>query len=756
MKLKLLLYLMLLSAFISAQEPNRSLIISEVRLDGKEEQKHFEFTNMGNSDIDLSEYKFGGMRPYISTPVLDVFNDPWIPEGGHSFMLPAKVLKPGESFVIAPAWDYGPKMYKLRAKGFEGFERRKQIEFLDLADLLIHFSEASEINLSTHPHVKDSISVIDAFSFIMLQSNEGTGGFYLEHHFAPGDSAVVDQVNSNFDNAGKNFAESYDVAGVAGATGNSLLLRKYSIKTGNLDFFNSRGVGVDDSEWMVIPLSNGQNAWRDLWWTVGNHGAYELNETTLESDIINVDFAGKTITVPWGIRRLDDIMRNIEKKPGLAWHYHLNDNRQDSLYYSARTGDKLTVYVAGNTLQTATFDIIVADPSADANLVVPKARVNIASVQVGGPIRTNTQAGIDGIDWPRVTKYDHGTDTIFGTWFGLPHAMRTDTLLKYLEKPINANWEFVFVDGGTRPDLKDGDILKVTAQDGSVKEYFIQVQSYIPNRNANLSAITWPEIPDFYKGIYGWIGDTIPNFTPTSYNYRVQVPLEIETVPGLIAKTQDLNASVEVTRAKNLNGLPEDRTISFKVVAEDDSVTNIYNVELIKEKDLTKLQPYHAEPFLSELVFWEAWNNSFGEICNPGNQPLDLSNYMIAMSFNSDPASVIQSRMDVNDWLDRFDKYVPGYKWVDQDQWAVTPGILVQDLKVNAIVQPGDVFSMGGIQDWGYARGQIGLDNWQVPKQLDVQFINKDEFTNTWNEPINVDGNPIRKWNNSIGSCLKF
>lgn len=743
---------MLLAIVLNAQEPNRSLMISEVRLTGWDTDKYVEITNMGTSDVDLSEYKFGNMRPWAS-PVLDVWNDPWVPEGDRSFMLPEKVLKPGESFVITGAWDYGPAMYNKRVPSWEGYERMKQAEFMDLADFLIHVTETDQ----PYPGVIDSVTMHETYGDIyqyVLHTNIGSGCYYLEHHFAEGDSAVVDQVGGVFDDEGRNLYQGYDVAGVTGATGNSILVRRYTIKTGNLDFANARGVGLEDSEWIPIPILPGYNAWRDLWWTVGNHGAFELNENTLESDVAEIDFANKQITVPWGTRRLDGVMQHMVKKPGIAWNYELNANREDSVYRAAKTGDKLTIYVAGNELQTATFDIVVAEPDENENNVVPVAHVNIGSVREGGPIISNAQNGILG--WPRVSRFDHGNDTISGTWHGLPNALRTDSLLKHLEKPGNASWEFVWVDGIERPDLKDGDVLKVTAQSGMEKEYFLKVQSYEPSHNADLVSITWPDIPDFYRGIFGWLGDTIPNFTSTTYNYTVQVPLGEEGIPGLVPKTSDLNAQVEVQRANSLTGLKEDRTISFKVIAEDDSVSNTYNVELVKEKDPNNIQPYHAEPFLSELVFWEAWNNNFGEICNPGNQPLDLSNYMIAMAFNTDPAGVIQSRMNVEDWLDRYDKYVPGYKWVNEADWAVTPGMLERDLTVNPIIQPGDVFSLGGIEDWGYASGEIGLENWPVPKQLDVQFLNKNEHVNTWNEPINRDGNPIRKWNNACWYLFKI
>jgi hypothetical protein len=759
MNLKLLLFLMMFAGMLSAQQPNRSLVITEARKDAQN-HNHVELTNMGNTPINLSEYKFVLMSPFIPQPVMNVFQDPWVPQGNRMFMLPDFVLEPGESYVITTAYDFGPKMYNMQVDGFEKEERIKQVEIYDQADFLIHVKEPRS---GDYPHVKDSVTTSARYNDnyqAVWETWYGRGCWMIEHHFAPGDSAVVDQVGGVFDNNGRNFDRPYDVAGVMEATSNSLLIRKYSIKTGNLDFANARGVGQGDSEWIPIQRPQGYDFWRELWWTVGNHGPYVLDENTLESNVIDVDFAGKTLTVPWGVRRLDDIMCKMVKKPGVAWNYDLNPNRDDSLYYSARTGDKLTIYVVGSELQTAVFDIVVSEPTAGANIVVPRARVNLSSVAQGGPVRGNTQAGIKGIDWPRVTMHDHGTDTISGTWHGLPFAQRTDTLMKYLEKPANASWEFVFVDGITRPDLQHGDILKVTAENGNVKEYFIRMQPLSPSHDASLASISWPDIPDFYKGIFGWTGDTIPGFGPTVYNYRIEVPLDVDGIPALIAKPKDLNATVEVNRAISLTGSTQDRTAQFIITAQDDSVTNTYSVEMIKEKDPENLQPYHAEPFLSELVFLDQHANSFGEIANPGNQPLDLSNYMMVMMGFTEPASAIASRMGEEDWLARYDKYVPGYKWVSKSQWEITPGILEQDLNVNSIIQPGDVFTFGHIK--ADAATRISWDPtyvWPVPQQLDVQFGNYTgvaSYSNPWGEPISGSGSPIGNWLNSSWYLFKI
>ena len=60
-----------------------------------------------------------------------------------------------------------------------------------------------------------------------LKHGMAADAFYIEHHVSDVDSFVVDQVNGVFDNEGKNFAQAYDVAGVTGATGNSVLVRKF-------------------------------------------------------------------------------------------------------------------------------------------------------------------------------------------------------------------------------------------------------------------------------------------------------------------------------------------------------------------------------------------------------------------------------------------------------------------------------------------------------------------------------------------------
>jgi len=57
------------------------------------------------------------------------------------------------------------------------------------------------------------------------------------------------------------------------------------------------------------------------------------------------------------------------------------------------------------------------------------------------------------------------TDTLSGIEF----ATRVDSLFKYWIKEPGSTLDIVFKEGILKPDLQTGDILKVTAEDGSIK-----------------------------------------------------------------------------------------------------------------------------------------------------------------------------------------------------------------------------------------------------------------------------------------------
>ena len=66
---------------------------------------------------------------------------------------------------------------------------------------------------------------------------------------------------------------------------------------------------------------------------------------------------------------------------------------------------------------------------------------------------------------------------------------------------------------------------------------------------------------------------------------KFRYPLDTSGIPALVGKNANVNGKVAVTKATNLYGGPEDRTVTFTSTAEDDTTIRVYNVQLEKEKD---------------------------------------------------------------------------------------------------------------------------------------------------------------------------
>ncbi|MDD2382118.1 MAG: hypothetical protein PHV35_10525, partial [Mariniphaga sp.] len=759
MKSKLLLFLFLFAGILSAQEDTiRTLIITEAHL-GAPYRNFVEISNVGSDPIQLSNFEIG-----------QATNNAYSPEANRYMMLPERVLEPGESFLIANVHDFSAQ--NALVQGLEYYTNPEPSQLAKLADYQIHVSDYdffnNELGISQEFKKFDSVSTVR-----LLDIWQADNAIYLEQHFTNGDSLVVDQVMGVWDTStstegvltNKDIGvdqNAYDVAGYPNAGAFATLIRKNIVKQGNTEFV--RGTAEDDSEWIAIKniseLDDKLVGWRYANrvqpWTYGNHGDFKLDENTLESDVIDVDFANKKLTIPWGLRRPDDIMLNMKKKPGIAWFYQYTSVPEDSMTFACMTGDKLDVIVCGDEAYRATFDIEVSPPTASDNMVIPMMNEGEDYWYYIEKARIN---------WPHVTRLEHGNDTITGGGSsivnpGIPHGLRIDTLLERLEKPANANWEVIPVDDNKkRPDLLDGDVLKVTAEDGSVKEYYIQVSVDVGNDNANLTNITWPDIPDpvLYKAVYGWKGDTIPNFMPNVFNYQLKLPPDVQTIPATLATPSNLNAKVQVKRATFLKGTQEERTTVYTVTATDDTTIEVYNVEWQPEMDPVNVQPLHAEPFISEFIMREYWSNDYIEICNPGNQPLDLSDYMITWGWSTNPADAI--RFNPENWAQRFRKYVPGYKWVDEAAWGNKPGYLEPDIAVNSFVAGGDVFCLGRPSQngtWGFGRTGWSMYDWPGAVggkfgQSDVNFYLG--WGNPWGEEVQNDYTPIA---NTWGGTAQF
>ena len=292
-----------------------------------------------------------------------------------------------------------------------------------------------------------------------------------------------------------------------------------------------------------------------------------------------------------------------------------------------------------------------------------------------------------------------------------------------------------------------GDMLKVTAANGTtVKEYFIDVQEYAASDNALLGAIIWPDKGEFLEG---WTGDTIPQFSPLKTNYVVTVPYGSVNVPALVAHPVDINAALEVQRAVSLTGSQADRTTSFMVTAQSDTTTETYTVTFVLEKDPAKIQIWaDATPFFSEHATHQRSAMNYLEIVNPGNTPMDLSEYLIVKSAAVNPGDALSgivpdmATITDADFQHRYRSYVPGYSYhEDTVNWLLEPGILSLDANVNPEVEPGGVFVLNA--------------TWANREQFLTDF-HREDIDRRWNAaldelgvsevstvPVGIDANAI-------------
>ncbi|MCK4751366.1 MAG: hypothetical protein KAT15_30120, partial [Bacteroidales bacterium] len=614
----------------------RHLIFTEWRGDSWP-NAYIELTNVGDSTLHLDRFTLQSMPPNRT----DFSVGP-----ADAQVRLSGTLDPGEVFVAIPV------MEALDAAG----NPTTRTQVLPFADLLAFRDESG----SSLPW--DSISPFSRI-FRLWQTYPSAIWYHLDN----GDSVVVDAVNNGIRDNGTLGGEMWPVAGVPDATDTHILVRKANINQGNTNWETSRGVSTEDSEWIVVPEDAAGPG--KPFTTLGTHGDHSIS---LTSSTINIDLANSKITVPWGIWKGDSITDEFVIGPGIAWHYNETAVWDDSIHVINQTGDILDFYACGNVVEKVSLEIEVSPPTDDMVLVFP------------------TLVQDEELNWSMpyyVTQDQPGIDTIGS----VPFATRIDSLYSHLEKADIASWEIVFEDGVERPDLVNGDILRVTGADGStVKDYFIDVEDYMASINALLGAITWPDMPGFVSDL--WKGDTIPGFNPTSGIYMLKLPYGTTSVPALMPLPQDMNATIETDRAISLGGGMAERTTVFTVTAEDDTSVMVYNVTFEVEKDFSKLQKYEPEPFFVEFVARHKAQGCFTEIMNSGNTVLDMSKYMIVESKTTkNPAEAIVEFITESDddYNNRFKKYVPGWKYTnDTTAWRANPAVLEIDPNVDPMVEP--------------------------------------------------------------------
>jgi hypothetical protein len=698
------------------------LIITEVRPDARA-TAYVEITNVGETAIDLAPFTLHSVhyntRCTEYSDSLITFNRANDAVDGTIGKIYLKgILQPGESYVVANVWDAN----NARGTGIPNHN----IAIAQIGNQFAHTNESLNLNgwinkPEWQTYGRDSVST---GKFEYLHGEETAG--YLLHWVFPTDSTATDSTYIDQFNhfwypdeniaAGLNFNQKGyrvdPIAGVDDAMTTSVMVRKANITKGNLNWNQSRGTDATTSEWLVIP----KNTSKDLaFTTVGKHGVYNLDYTVKDPSTIIID--DNRLSVPWRMVRGDSLSRYFNIGEGMGWSYEMVGSFEDSASYIARPGDKFGLYAVGNRVSQKIFTLKVREAEPDIALVFPKRRlvpeIEIIDDGTGSPTAIDT---IITYGWSTGFVYALAQGPEIDSIINVPFATRTDSLLKYLEKPAKASWEFVFVDGKNRVDLQFGDKLKVTSENGAtVKEYFVAVNDHVKNNNALLSTVTWPDID---KNLYPrWnMGDTLVEFTPLKTQYVVELRSDAKQIPAFQFIPQDLRSKIEVKNAMNLYGTAAQRTTSVTVTSESDTISTTYN--FVFKKQGTPVQPNIAEPFVSEMIWNITTQGCAIEIYNPGTEDLDLSRYMIVRGAKSqtwqeavetlvgtNPADYMAN---VNDGIKIYKThYVPSKRWAadgSYEAWTAIPdaehpyvgrGFLKDDNQTDPWVKGGDVWVIG-------------------------------------------------------------
>ena len=737
------------------------LIFTEVRPDAMS-TVYVEITNVGDTAIDLEPFTLHSVfyntrcEEYSDSAITFNRRNSAVDNTIGKIFLEG-VLQPGESFVVANVWD------QKNARGL---------------DIPVHNTAIAQIG-NQFGHIDESLNqngwidmpewqcfgrdstVIDPTYGTQAQFVRGaeTAGYLLHWRYQTDsltwDSTYIDNFNHFFypdmnDAIGFNGSSKgpyvFPIAGVEDAMTTSVMVRKANVAQGNLDWDQSRGTDAVTSEWLVIPKNTSQQL---AFTTVGIHGGvHDLDYTAKDASKIIVDEGTGTISVPWEMVRGDSLSRYFNLGDGMGWSYDQVASFEDSASYIARPGDKFAFYAVGNELKSKEFTLEVREAEPNVALVFPRRRLVVDEELV-----IDEETGIaDTVTvryWPDGFVYDLSEGPEIDSIINVAFATRTDSLLKYLDKPENATWEFVFVDGEERVDLKFGDKLKVTSEDGTTeKEYVVAVEDYTARDNALLSAVTWPDID---KNRYPrWnVGDTLPEFTPLKTQYIVELRADEKQIPAFQFMTEDLRAKIDVKNAVNLDGNLDQRTTSVTVTSESDTTALTYR--FIFKKQGTPVQPNVVDPFISEWVHGVTTQGWAVEIYNPGTEDLDLSKYVFVSGSPSqtwqEAVETVVSTTNQNGFVvgagnkSYNTHYFPSKRWVADYSWEawtqvpneenpyVGAGFLRDDNQTDPWVKGGDVFVMG-----------IGMNTnpyqTKIREESDFLFRGNGESTAAWDSLV--------------------
>lgn len=587
MKLKRLLFstLIVLAGFLNhaiAQVDTtwwKSLIISEVNMTTAANQiGYIEVANAGDSVISLADYWIQGSWGWTGA-------HPFLETTGKWSFLDSTTLAPGETYLISVRRGNA----SLDEYGSPRFPNGYYNPYIEALGDYIHYSSG----------LWGGYLITGETLSLCYRGDADMDGVK--------DSVLFDQFYLTRPEKDYKPDAEFPIAGLItnNPRNNYIYARKSFVKKGNPDFNFTRGTNVDDSEWMPIPPADQRNQFSKPFTTLKNFGGSntDLVLKSLRPEI-TIDFDNNIINFPYGIRR-DSIFWNFETGINHAWNFRPGP---DSAQFYISNGDSLDFYVCAD------------------KRVIYSFHANVA------PIPTNFVQ-------VRPHKYREGNNTWFSQRYtvssglaldtigGLNYAEPVDTLLRHIIIENNNAYEFIWVDGIERPEIKDGDILRITSGDLS-KDYKLIVKAYAPSFDADLRSIYFPGLTIFENPKTYEYTDTLIQFTSGNPNYVVDLPEGTTIMPGIIATPNNNRAKVYIERAKNLSGNDDSRTATITVTAENDTTIKKYHVLF---NVIRPAPPVEGTLFYSDIAAsWSTNNKNINiQVYNPTDNTVDLTHIML-------------------------------------------------------------------------------------------------------------------------------
>lgn len=694
------------------------LIISEWRGDSWA-TAYIELTNMGDTAIDLRKMavrSLPGGKDHWTFDYTEGSSNETMAIMFDSLQMSVEdyTLEPGEIFLMAPHYD------EVREDG----DPIHRPELIAMADY-IGYKKETKIENDTFNYGERFFRQWGGYPvgvFVAVRVADTAPPFYKQEW------VLVDNVNGDRDPVSGEIGLGFtSVAGFPEATNEAVLVRKHTVTKGTREgeWTAAAGDDISNSEWIPIKHDD-NNPGGKVFKTAGNHGNFAMDVTGGNGTV--VDLNNGTLEVPWGALRGEDIIDNeVILGPGMAWTYQNYSEEGDSLLdindwsYNkiAMPGDVITVYACGDDLDKTELTIQYLTHGEDIVKVYPRNRLNEDGLWVSFYYVTDDEPTIDTIG-------------------NVPFATRIDSLIKYVDIAPNSTWEIIYVDGESRIDLKYGDILQITGADGSTqKQYFIDVLDYVGSPESRLISITWPDIylqsaniPYYLQN--GWasgseLSDTLPGFSSSKLTYMIKVAPGTIDVPALVATPMNLNATIEIDRAVDLNGSVEDRTTTITVTSEDTTSVSVYSILFEVYSD--EFQQFAADPIISTAMFTVNTRNAAIELYNPGNVELDLSKYLLVRTKGHN--DWVQAIQDTMDFFFRYAKYVPGYvyKAIDTTTWNQTQDYTLQKgADIGEKLAPGDVFVMANMHN---KQGKWWVSD-NHAREIDVLFHPKEALVSPY------------------------